>query len=293
MAGNARKRDDIGEFHDFRLAIRRVAITSRGSGAVATLRRAAATRRKVMPRILEEPKPRRPAYFWWLLINAVALCLAVISWFVCLDIFKHIEVPRNYELLRKLHRLPTLQAYAAADVPSGNGLGPKELYHKFFGSSAKDQERFNGLLLRNYLTNFQRPALLTYIEGDYQVTRVRVLGAADFFNPGFVIRAQALVKPDEFTVAAPYPVHIEYMLPTADVAAAAYFKSGDVLGVRKSPNYAAVVHVGKLSLDGESALLLTVIPIVYGAYQIGSVHSFDTKPPVLLRLGATFPMFGN
>ncbi|KAB2641701.1 MAG: hypothetical protein DVB26_04550 [Verrucomicrobia bacterium] len=246
-----------------------------------------------MPAIQKEPKPRRPAYFWWLLFNALALCLAVIIWFVCLDVFQHIEVPRNYELLRKLHRLPTLQAYAAADAPSGTGLGPKELYHKFFGWSTKDQEFNNGLLLRNYLTNFQRPALLTYIEGDYQVTRVRVLGAADLFNPGFVIRAQALVKPDEFAVAAPYPVYIEYLLPTADVAAAAYFKSGDVLGVRKSPSCAAVVRVGKLTLDGEPVLLLTVIPIACGPYQLGSVHSFDTKPPMLLRPGAGFPLFGN
>ena len=251
------------------------------------------SRRNTMPRILEEPKPRRPAYFWWLLANAVALCLAVISWFVCLDVFKHIEVPRNYELLRRLHRLPVLQGYAAPDAPVGSGLGPKELYHKFFGWSAKDQERFNGLLLRNYLTNFEHPALLTYVEGDYQVARVRVLGTADFFNPGFVIRAQALVKPDEFAAPAPYPVHIEYVFPTADVAAAAYFKNGDVLGVKKSPNCAAVVHVGKLTLDGESVLLLTVIPIAYGSYQIGSVHSFETKPPLRLRPEAAFPMFGN
>ena len=26
-----------------------------------------------MPRIVEEPPPRRPAYFWWLLANALAL----------------------------------------------------------------------------------------------------------------------------------------------------------------------------------------------------------------------------
>ena len=246
-----------------------------------------------MPRTPEEPKPRRPAYFWWLLANALALCCAVISWFVCLEVFQNIEVPRNYKILRMLHRLPALQAYSVLEVPNGNGLGPKELYQKFYGLSAKDLERVNGLLMRNYLTNFERPLMLTYIEGDYQVSRVRALGEADFFNPGFVIRAQALVKPDEFSAAAPYPVHIEYVFPTADVAAAAYFKSGDVLGVKKSPNCAAVVHVGKLSLDGESVLLLTVIPIAYGSYQIGSVHSFDTKPPSLLRPAAAFPLFGN
>ena len=246
-----------------------------------------------MPRIPEAPKPRRPAYFWWLLANALALCFAVISWELCPQMFQNVEVPGNYEILRKLHRLPVLQAFSVSDAPYGNGLGPKELNQKYFGWSGKDLERLNGLLMRNYLTNFAHPLLLTYMEGDYQVSRVRALDTADFFNPGFVIRAQALVKPNEFSAPAPYPVHIEYVFPTADVAAAAYFKYGDVLGVKKSPHCAAVVHVGKLAVDGEAALLLTVIPITYGPYQIGSVRSFDTQPPALVRPGAAFPLFGN
>jgi len=248
-----------------------------------------------MPRIADEPKPRRPAYFWWLLANILALCFAVISWAVCLHVFRNIEIPRNYEILRKLHRLPVLQAYSALDAPNGTALGPRELYQKFFGvsASAKDLARVNSLLMRNYLTNFESPLLLTYIEGDYQVARVRQLGKTDFFNPGFVIRAQALVKPDEFTALAPYPVHIEYVFPTADVAAAACFKSGDVLGVRKSPNCAVVVHVSKLAVQGDSVLLLTVIPIAYGPYQIGALRSFDIQPPAVLHPGAGFPMLGN
>lgn len=228
-----------------------------------------------------------------MLANALALCFAVISWVVCLHVFRNIEIPRNYEILRKLHRLPVLQAYSATEVPNGNALGPKELYQKFYGLASKDLERVNSLLMRNYLTNFERPLLLTYLEGDYQVARARELGAADFFNPGFVIRAQALVKPDEFAAPAPYPVHVEYVFPTADVAAAAYFKSGDVLGVRKSPNCAALVHVAKVTVDGELVLMLTVIPIAYGPYQIGAVRSFDIRPPTLLRPGAAFPLFGN
>ncbi|MEI6673913.1 MAG: hypothetical protein WCO57_01920 [Verrucomicrobiota bacterium] len=244
-----------------------------------------------MPRILDEPKPRRPAYFWWLLANALALCFAVISWAVCLQVFRNIETPRNYEILRKLNRLPKLKAYAVSNVPTGTALGPKELYQKFFGLSKPDRERANSLLLRNYLTNFERPLLLTYIEGDYQVEKVRVLSAADFFNPGFVVQAQAMVKPDAYSAAAHYPVCIEYVFPTEDVAAAAGFKQGDILGVKKIPNCAAVAHIAKITLDGESALLLTVIPIAYGPYQIGTVSAFDIKPPGYLRPGAGLPMF--
>lgn len=246
-----------------------------------------------MAAILDEFKPPRPAYFWWLLANALALCFAIMSWVLCLQVFRNIEIPRNYEILRKLGRQPKLEAYSVFKVPNGNALGPKDLYQKFCGLGKPDLERVNSMLMRNYLTNFARPLLLTYVEGEYQVARVRELGSTDFFNPGFVVRAQALVKPDEFTAAAPYPVFIEYLFSTDDTAAASYFKKKDVLGVKKSPNCAAVAHVAKITVDGEAALLLTAIPIAYGSYQIGELRSFDIKPPSRLRPGAAFPMFTN
>ncbi len=246
-----------------------------------------------MPRTLDEPKPRRPAYFWWLLANALALCFAVISWALCLQVFRNIETPRNYEILRKLNRLPKLKAYGVSNVPPGTALGPKELYQKFFGLAKQDLSRTNGLLLRNFLTNFESPLLLTYIEGDYQVRKVRALDTTDLFTPGFVVQAQALVKPDEFSAAAPYPVCVEYVFPTEDATAVAGFNSGDVLGVRKNPSCAAVTHVSKITVEGESVLMLTVIPIAYGAYQIGAARAFDIRPPGRLRPGADLPMFKN
>src|SRR6478752_10820614 len=167
-----------------------------------------------VPRNVEEPPPSRPAYFWWLLANAMALSFAVVSWFVCLHVFGNPEIPRNYEILRKLGRLPVLKRYTVLDVPNGNALEPKELYRRYFGYSDKEQNRANSLMMKNYLTNFDRPLLLTYIEGDYQVEDVRKLNSNDFFDPGIVIRAQALVKPDDFTKPMPYPVLIEYVFPT-------------------------------------------------------------------------------
>ncbi|MEO7100824.1 MAG: hypothetical protein ABI162_15795 [Luteolibacter sp.] len=244
-----------------------------------------------MPRTIEEPPPSRPAYFWWLLANALALSFAIVSWFVCLHVFGNPEIPRNYEILGKLGRLPKLKRYTVLDVPNGNALAPKELYKKYFGTTPEQLVRVNSLLMRNYLTNFDRPLLLTYIEGDYQITDVKKLGKTDFFNPGAVIRAQALVKPDDFTKAAPYPVFVEYLFPTDVSAAAEYFKPGDILGVKKSPNCAAVVHVAKVIHEDEPALLLTVIPIAYGSYQIGDTASFAIEPPEKLRPAAGFPVF--
>jgi hypothetical protein len=147
--------------------------------------------------------------------------------------------------------------------------------------------------MRNYLTNFDRPLLLTYIEGEYQVGEVRKLRSTDFLDPGIVIRAQALVKPDDFTKPLPYPVFIEYLFPTNQAEAASLFKSGDILSVKKSPNCAAVVHISKIIRNDEPALLLTAIPIAYGSYQLGEMGSFQIEPPALLRPAAGFPVFEN
>ena len=247
-----------------------------------------------MPRIVEEPPPRRPAYFWWTLANALAICFAVVSWFVCLQVFGNPENPRNYQILAKLGRLPVLKRYTVLDVPNGNALGPKELYRRYFGYTEEERVRANSLLARNYLTNFDRPLLLTYIEGDYRVDQVRLLTGNDFFDPGIAIRAQALVKPDDFTMPMPYPVFIEYLFPTRQTEAAKSFKIGDTLGVKKSPNCAAVVHVSKIVHDDDPALLLTVIPIAYGSYQLGDTGSFQIEPPKNLRPSEqAFPVFKN
>lgn len=244
-----------------------------------------------MARTVEEPAPSRPAYFWWLLANGLAICFAVFSWVICLHVFRHPENPRNYEIMRKLKRLPELKRYSMLEAPSANSLSPKEIYRKYFGFDEAGQKRLNDALMKNYLMNFERPLLLCYVEGNYQVESVRPLGEKDFFEPGFAVRGRAMVKPDEFTAAAPYPVIIEYLFPTVDRAAFSWFKPGDTLTVSKVPNCAAVLHVSKVTVEDEQVLCVTVVPIVYGSYQVGPERSFSIEPPGYFKPGATFPIF--
>jgi hypothetical protein len=244
-----------------------------------------------VPRVIEEPAPRRPAYFWWLLANALALCFAVMSWTVCLVVFGNPEVPRNYEILRKIGRLPELKRYTVLDVPNGNLLDARGLYQRFFPLTGDQLARLNTRLMRNYLTNFERPLALTYIEGEYQVEQVRELGPEDFITQGFAIRARALVKPDDFTKPAPYPVVIEYLFPTTETATAREFRPGDLLSVGKSPNCAAIIRITRPVDDDDPHVCLTVVPIAYGPYRVGDNITFGIEPPAEVRPGATFPLF--
>jgi hypothetical protein len=251
----------------------------------------AASKRKKTRKAIEEDTPHRPAYFWWFLANTLALCFAIVSWVVCLDIFGNPENPRNYGILKKLGRLPELRRYTVLDVPNGNALPAIELYGKYFGLEEKNRERLNKLLMRNYMRNFNKNLLLTYVEGEYQVSDVRKLSLGDFMHPGFAIRAQAMVKPDDFTEAVGFPVVIEYIFPTEDKGAADTFSIGDVLEVNKNPNCAAVVHVSKMVVEDEPALLLTAIPIAYGPYRVGNAKSFSIEPPKELSPAAGLPVW--
>ena len=244
-----------------------------------------------MPRTIEEPAPRRPAYFWWLLANALALCFAVASWTLCLHVFGNPEIPRNYELLRKIGRLPELKRHTVLDVPNGNLLDPRGLYSRFFPLTGEQLARFNSRLIRNYLTNFEKPLALTYIEGDYQVEQVRELGPQDFIKSGFVIRARALVKPDDFTKPAPYPVLIDHIFPTGEAAAAREFRPGDILAIKKSPNCAAIIHIDRILDNDDPLVCLTVVPIAYGPYRVGDDSTFGIEPPAEVNPAAAFPMF--
>lgn len=249
----------------------------------------ASNKRKKSP--LDEEAPRRPAYFWWFLANTLALCFAIFSWFLCLNIFGFPENPRNYQILKKLDRLPKLKRYTVLDVPIGNALSPAELYGKYFALSETERIKLNSLLMRNYMRNFDKDLLLVYVEGDFQVVEVKKLDPGSFIQPGFAIRAQAMVKADEFTQAVGFPVVIEYIFPTENEAAADRFSIGDTLGVSKNPNCAAVVNVSKVVVDEEPALQLTVIPIAYGSYRIGNEKSFSIEPPTELNPAAGLPIW--
>lgn len=237
------------------------------------------------------PPPKRPAYFWWILANLLALCFAVTSWVICLHVFGNPEIPRNYALLRKIGRIPEIRRFTNLDAPNGGLLDPRGLYAKFQGLTDAQRGTLNSQLLRNYLTNFKQSLALTYIEGSYRIERIRVLRKEDFIPRGIVVSARAMVKPDDYRKPAPYPVVVNYVFPTVDVDAGKGFQPGDILEVSKSPNCAAILHVDKVTMDEEPVVCLTVVPVAYGPYKVGNGSEFSIEPPGEVNPGAKFPLF--
>ncbi len=237
------------------------------------------------------PKKRAPAYYWWTLANVLALCLAVVSWLMCLHVFKHPEIPRNYEILRKLGRTEPPKPLTEMEAPPGEAADPRAFYRRYAGLGEDELQRLNAALMRNYLLNLKEPKLIQYAEGNYKVQQVRRLGEGDLFHPGFAVRAQAMIAPDEFSEPAPWPVLIEYLFPTADDLAATWIAPGDLLAVSKFPNCAMLVHVAKIDGGDTPVVCLTVAPIAFGSFKAGKNRKFELQAPGSLNPAGPLPVF--
>lgn len=243
-----------------------------------------------MQRDSDELPPRRPAYFWWILANLLALCFAVASWVFCLEVFGHPEVPRNYQILRKLEMQPGTPQLEANRMPDAVWLGPEVLYGKFFGLDDAGFGPLNRQFLRNYVTGFDEPSALIGVEGDYRIVGTRALTEADFLPRGLAVRARAMVRPDDFSKPAPYPVVIELLLPVSGNGAP-QFELGQLLAIRRAPHFPMVIHLGR-QLDGdEEVVRATLVPLVLGACRLGGGKAFELTPSERLNPGAGFPLF--
>ncbi|WP_193214658.1 hypothetical protein [Luteolibacter marinus] len=237
------------------------------------------------------PKKRSPAYYWWTLANVVALCLAVLSWLLCLHVFNHPEIPRNYELLKKLKRVEPPEDLPEMEAPPGDSADPRAFYRRYAGLSSDELAQFNAALMRNYLTNLKEPKLIQYAEGNYRVEQVRPLGPDDLFHPGFAVRGRAMIAPDEFSKPAPWPVVIEYLFPTDNPEASGWIAPSDLLSVAKFPNCAMLLHVSRLENEDTPVVCLTVVPIAFGTFKAGKDRQFDLKAPAELNPAAPLPAF--
>src|SRR5690606_10096157 len=89
----------------------------RGSAGTTRSRR---QRKILMPLVKAKPTParwRKPHFYWWTLANVVAACLAILSWVLCLHVFGHPEIPRNYEWLKMLGRADPAVGFSLQEAP--------------------------------------------------------------------------------------------------------------------------------------------------------------------------------
>lgn len=236
---------------------------------------------------------KRPSIFWWTLANLIAAAFAIVSWTTCLYIFNFPEKTANYELLRKLKRLPPVQSFTPKESPEGDPATPKVAFKRFFPIEDKALTALNAKLKRNYLTNFKDGKFVIYVEGDYRVTHLRPLTPTDFFEPGIAVRAQAFVAPDalnELTEPTDYPVVLEILLPLGRKGGQPPFKVGDIVKFNMTTHRTAVLHVTRHGSKEDPLICLTVVPLAYENHQASDGTPLALAPPDPLNLIAPFPV---
>jgi len=242
---------------------------------------------------MERMANRRPPWFWWFLALILASCFTILSWSLCSAIFNGPEIPRNYEILRKLGRLPEHRAYTSQTAPKQPASSAPILRQSYLVFTLDELETINRSLRHSYLTNFREKTFCTYLEGNYRVTNTRKLTKRDIISEGFAVQLRAYTQPDDYSEPAPYPVIAEIIFPTPYTDSHKGFHKGDMLELGITPQFATLLHVSKITQENDDTIV--IVTAVSLASKIRPPHEgpFDLVPPKDINLRATFPLFGN
>ncbi|MCX6846103.1 MAG: hypothetical protein NTU84_06005, partial [Verrucomicrobia bacterium] len=122
-----------------------------------------------------------------------------------------------------------------------------------------------------------------------RIEKVRKLKEGDFIPSGVVVRARAMVAPDEGLDPTPYPVWVDCVIPTRDESAAQAFPIGGMLKLGGGAKV-TLLHVGRVAAASDQVLCFTVTPLAAGAFLVDEDKRIDTKAPARVRPAAVFPL---
>lgn len=240
---------------------------------------------------MERLATRRPPWFWWILLLILCSCFSLLCWSLCISIFNNPEIPRNYEILRKLGRLPIHKAYTSQTAPKHAASSVDTLRKSYLVFNDKELEIINRSLLHSYLTNFVDSNFCAYLEGDFQITGARKLSEKDIISKGFAIQLRAYVQGDEYSDPTPYPLIAEIIFPTPYEDSFKDFHKGDMLELDITPQFASVLNVGKMTQENDDTIIVITAISLAGKLRPPHGGSFDLAPPAELNLEAVFPLF--
>ncbi|MBT7958767.1 MAG: hypothetical protein HN759_05470 [Akkermansiaceae bacterium] len=242
---------------------------------------------------IEQLASRRPPWFWWLLALILACCFSILSWSLCISIFNNPQLPRNYEILRKLNRLPVHKAYTFQTAPKHPTSSAATLRKSYLEFNGGELDIVNRSLMHSYLTNFREAVFCTYLVGTYKVTRTRELNKDDVISQGFAVQLRSMIQPDEYSQLTQYPLIAEIIFPTSYSNSHKGFHAGDILDLSITPHFASLLHIEKHEQDDDDTIV--VLTAVSLASTLRSPHEgpFDLLPPREVKLDASYPLFPN
>jgi hypothetical protein len=134
----------------------------------------------------------------------------------------------------------------------------------------------NDILLKNYIQNYKEENSIYYIKGDFIVTSVRELDNSDTITKGLAIKgnSQKFNKADVIILLPIENFDIKNELVGSEISL-------------KSNHFSSVVNV---SVNGAKKTTFTIIPIVYGQFEINDNLVLNLTPPKKLNIEGQWPI---
>jgi len=226
---------------------------------------------------------------WWILAFIVASAFSLLSWSFCYYLFNFPEVPSNFSTLQKLGRIGDIEEFTPLDSPPARSASPEYLYELFYSFEDHKMEDFNTILLRGYITNYEKVPVYRYLEGEFRISEVRQLKKNDFLYPGLLVKARSFVRAEKNDISSPFPLVIDYYIPTKTKNAQKNFQEGDLLELVKSRHCASIINVKKEGRKGDPTLKCVVVPLAYNIYITPDRQEIPLHPPSILNVDASLP----
>lgn len=228
-----------------------------------------------------EPKGHDNLFLWTIFI-LLLIGLAFACWMGSFWVFGHPEQPKAYEILKKLKKLDAPLRFEVTAAPPGEFLTAQKLFERYSRYSRLELENENGELLRNYIRNYRETKkLVTYVTGHFVILDSAELKPTDMFPSGVVTLAQAEGFPQ---------VVVEHVFtaPSRNVPALrALLQTGNPLKLERTNDLSAVIHIERVP-DGR--MQFTVIPLLYGGYELPGKGRFSLEPPPTLNMVPGLPV---
>ena len=233
----------------------------------------------------------RPPWFWWFVALTLASCFSILTWSLCISIFNNPEIPRNYEILKKLGRIPTPRSYTSQTAPKHPAHSAPTLRKNYLVYTPSELATINRSLLHSYLTNFRERTFSSYLEGTYRVTDTRKLTEDDLITDGFVIQLRAYTQPDEYNEPTPYPLIAEIIFPTPYADSHSGYHKGDILELGITPYFASLLHVDQRTQTNDDTIIIVTAVSLASKLRPPHAGPFDLIPAKELNLSAEPPFF--
>ena len=227
-----------------------------------------------------DQKSNLASLFWWSLTISTLSALVVLSWVSSIYIFNNPSEKIPYKILSKFDKLEPIEKFPKSAPPQSK-IGFRSLRElmetEFSNLSGVYLDYQNKKLLKNYIENYKIKNSIYYVKGDFKITNTKILDNSDLITNGIAIEANSKNFPKTAVI---------FILPTLQDRNVGANLIGQDLTLGTDV-FSSVINVNTTS---NKRMTFTVVPIVYGNFNLPNSQTVNMKPPKKLNIEGNWPL---